>query len=83
VPQGSLDVREFFGETTGQRRTEILRRNQVDYVLAEKDSPLANWLERGRAFESVDTPGEGYELYAVDLGKLPLEPRTPRRGFVL
>jgi hypothetical protein len=30
VPQGSLDVREFFRSTTLQRRVEILSRNEVD-----------------------------------------------------
>jgi hypothetical protein len=71
VPQGSLDVRDFFGSTTGQHRAEILRRNRVDKVMVEKGSPLADWLERGRAFEPVDTPSERYDLFTVDLGELP------------
>ena len=71
VPQGSLDVRDFFSSTTEQQRTEILRRNRVDYVMVEKGAPPADWLERGRAFEPVGTPSERYDLYAVDPGKLP------------
>jgi hypothetical protein len=70
VPQGSLDVRDFFGETNEQHRTEILRRNNVDYVMIQKDSPLVGRFERSPAFEPVDTPSERYVLFAVDLGKL-------------
>ena len=50
---------------------EILRRNRVDKVMVEKGSPLADWLERGRAFEPVDTPSERYDLFTVDLEELP------------
>jgi hypothetical protein len=71
VPQGSLDVRDFFGRTTEQHRTEILRRNRVDYVMIQKGSSLVGWLESQPAFEPVDTPSERYDLFAVDLGKLP------------
>ena len=71
VPQGSLDVRDFYRRIKVERRVEILRSNQVDYVMVNKDSPFVGWLERSPAFEPVDTPSEGYDLFTVDLGKLP------------
>jgi hypothetical protein len=67
VPQGSLDVREFFSGTTLQQGVEILRRNNVDYVMVAKDSQLTGSLERLPGFTPVETPSERYDLYAVDL----------------
>ncbi|MBD0253126.1 MAG: hypothetical protein ICV31_01345 [Rubrobacter sp.] len=71
VPQGSLDVRDFYSGATLQKGMDILRRNQVDYVMAEKGSSLAGSLDRLPAFTLVDTPSIRYDLYAVDLAKLP------------
>jgi len=71
VPQGSLDVREFFSGTTLQKGVEILRRNDVDYVMVAKDSQLTGVLEGLSGFTPVETPSERYDLYAVDLRKLP------------
>ncbi len=71
VPQGSLDVREFFGGTTMQHSVEILRRNDVDYVMVAKDSKLTGSLERLSGFTPVETPSERYDLYSVDLERLP------------
>jgi len=71
VPQGSIDVRDFYSGATLARGTEILRRNHVDYVMVEKGSPLAGSLERLPGFTLVDTPSVRYDLYAVNLGKLP------------
>jgi hypothetical protein len=71
VPQGSLDVRDFYTGVTLQKGVDILRRNQVDYVMAEKGSPLADSLDRLPGFTLVDTPSVRYDLYAVDLDKLP------------
>ncbi len=70
VPQGSLDVRNFFHGTTVKKATEILRRNHVDYVMVPKDSPLVGSLKRLPGFEPVVTPSERYDLYRVDLKKL-------------
>ena len=67
VPQGSLDVREFFSGTTLQQGVEILRRNNVDYVMVAKDSQLPGSLERLPGFTPIETPSERYDLYAVDL----------------
>ena len=71
VPQGSLDVQEFFSETTLQKRVEILRRNNVDYVMVAKDSRLTGKLDSLSGFTPVRTPSERYDLYSVDLQKLP------------
>src|SRR5215210_7083723 len=71
VPQGSLDVREFFSGTTLQRVVEILRRNDVDYVMVAKDSQLTGSLERLSGFTPMETPSGRYDLYSVDLEKLP------------
>ena len=71
VPQGSLDVRDFFSGTTLQEGVEILRRNDVDYVMVANDSPLTGALDRLSGFTPVQTPSERYALYAVDLQKLP------------
>ncbi|CAA9470596.1 MAG: Lead, cadmium, zinc and mercury transporting ATPase; Copper-translocating P-type ATPase [uncultured Rubrobacteraceae bacterium] len=70
VPQGSLDVQEFFSGTTLQERVEILRRNNVDYVMVANDSQLTGVLARLSGFTPVGTPSERYALYAVDLQKL-------------
>ena len=68
VPQGSLDVRDFFGRTTA---ADTVRRSCAatgwTKVMVEKGSPLADWLERRPCFEPVDTPSERYDLFAVDL----------------
>ena len=77
VPQGSLDVREFFSGTTLQRSVEILRRNNVDYVMVAKDSQLTGSLERLSGFTPVETPSERYDLYAVDLQEVASKPGAP------
>jgi hypothetical protein len=46
VPQGSLDVRNFFYDSTLEKRMEILRRNEVDYVMIPDGSPLVAPLQR-------------------------------------
>jgi hypothetical protein len=71
IPQGSLDVRNFFYDSTLQKRMEILRRNKVDYVMFPENSPLVDSLKRLPGFTTVDTPGERYVLLAVDREKLP------------
>jgi hypothetical protein len=71
VPQGSLDVQEFFSGTTLQKGVEILRRNNVDYVMVAKDSRLTGTLDSLSGFTPVRTPSKRYDLYSVDLQKLP------------
>jgi hypothetical protein len=71
VPQGSLDVKHFFYDSTLEERMEILRRNKVDYVMFPKGSSLVDSLERLPGLTPVDTPSEGYVLLAVDRSKLP------------
>jgi hypothetical protein len=77
APQGSLDVREFFSGTTLQRGVEILRRNDVDYVMVARDSQLTESLERLSGFTAVETPSERYDLYAVDLQEVAKEGGSP------
>jgi hypothetical protein len=70
LPQGSLDVREFFRGTTLARGVEILRRNEVDYLVVEEDSRLAQTPEREPGFERTGEPSERYDVYGVDLQTL-------------
>jgi riboflavin biosynthesis pyrimidine reductase len=70
VPQGSLDVQEFFRGTSLQRGVEILRRHEVDYVMVESGSQLAQAMEKLPGFEPVEEPSERYDVYDVDLQAL-------------
>jgi hypothetical protein len=60
-------VQEFFSGTTLQRGVEILRRNNVDYVMVARNSQLTESLKRLSGFTPVETPSERYDLYAVDI----------------
>jgi hypothetical protein len=71
VPQGSLDVRNVYYNSTLEKRMNILRRNKVDYVMFPEDSPLVDWLKQLPGFTPVDTPSGGYVLLAVEREKLP------------
>jgi hypothetical protein len=71
VPQGSLDVKNFFYDSTLEKRMDILRRNKVDYVMFPKDSTLIASLKQVPGFTPVDTPSERYVLFAIDREKLP------------
>ena len=71
-------MREFFSGTTLQRSIEILRRNDVDYVMVAKDSQLTESLKRLSGFTPVETPSERYDLYAVDLQEV-ARGQGPRR----
>jgi len=71
VPQGSLDVRNFFYDSTLEKWMEIPRRNEVDYVMIPEGSPLVAPLQRLPGLTTVDTPSDRYVLLAVDRGKLP------------
>jgi hypothetical protein len=70
VPQGSLDVQEFFDGTTLKRKVDILRRHDVDYVMVRSDSRLDRAIDGLPGFDPLEEPSERYELYDVDLGKL-------------
>ena len=71
MPQGSLDVKHFFYDSTLEERMEILRRNKVDYVMSPKKSSLVDSLKEQPGFTPVDTPSERYFLFVVDSEKLP------------
>jgi hypothetical protein len=70
VPQGALDVRKFFNGPTFEETVRILRRYEVDYVMLSADSPLDKQLRQLSGFVAIDTPGERYNLYAVNYQKL-------------
>jgi hypothetical protein len=70
APQRALDVRRFFRDSTPEEKAEILRRYAVDYVMLRADSPLREYLEGRSGFSVVETPGDWYRLYAVDLRRL-------------
>jgi hypothetical protein len=70
VPQRALDVRRFYRDSSPEEKAEILRRYEVDYVVLRADSPLGEYLDGRPGFILVETPGEWYRLYAVDLQKL-------------
>ncbi|MGF1472825.1 MAG: DUF6077 domain-containing protein [Rubrobacteraceae bacterium] len=72
VSQGALDVQSFYSGTSPEEELDILRRNEVDYVLIRKDDPLVSELEALPGLTLVETPGEIYSLYAVDRQQLPL-----------
>lgn len=70
--QGSLDVRSFFSNPalTLEERASILRRNEVDYVMAFSGTPLDDYLELLPGFTRVETPSERYALFEVDIEEL-------------
>jgi hypothetical protein len=68
VPQRVLDVRRFFHGAT--LREEVLRRYEVDYVLLYDNPSLERQLEKLPGITAIETPGEGYSLYAVDTRSL-------------
>jgi hypothetical protein len=70
VPQRTLDVRNFFRDSTPEEKAEILRRYEVDFLLLRADSPLTEYLEGRPGLAVVETPGDWYRLYAVDLQRL-------------
>lgn len=69
-PKGALDVRSFFSRSPLEKKLGILRRHEVDYVMVPDDLPLNATLKRQPGFISIDTPGERYNLYAVDRQRL-------------
>ncbi len=67
VPQGSLDVREFFNGTDLETGAKILRRHEVDYVMVRSNSELQGAMDRLPGFEPVGEPSKRFDLYEVDL----------------
>ena len=75
VPQGAVDVRDFYGGTTVGRGVEILRRHDVDLVMITAGSPLDDALGRLPGFVPRDEPSDRYDIYRVDLEKVGAPPR--------
>jgi uncharacterized protein DUF6077/uncharacterized protein DUF6541 len=67
VPQGSLDVREFFNGTDLETGAKILRRHEVDYVMVRSNSELQGAMDGLPGFEPVGEPSKRFDLYEVDL----------------
>jgi hypothetical protein len=67
VPRGAREVQTFFGGTDLATAVDILRRNEVDFVMVLSDSPLSGALNELRGFEPVSQPSDKYDLYEVDL----------------
>ncbi len=70
VPQGSLDVREFFNGTDLETAIGILRRHKVDFVMVPSDSELNEKMAGLPGFEPVREPSGRFFLYRVDLPTL-------------
>ena len=70
APRRALDVRRFFRDSTPEEKAEILRHYEVDYVMLRAVSPLREYLDNRSGFTVVETPGDRYRLYAVDLQRL-------------
>jgi len=71
VPQGTLDVRNFFYRSTLAEKSRILDRYEAEYVMVPADSPLNATLESRPGFAAVYTSASGYSLYAVNRGEAP------------
>jgi hypothetical protein len=67
VPQGSLDVREFFNGTDLETGAKILRRHEVDYVMVRSNTELQGAMDGLPGFEPVGEPSKRFDLYEVDL----------------
>ena len=70
VPQGTLDVRSFFYDSTPKEKLRILDRYDADYVMVRADSPLDETLGFRSGFAAAYTSAGGYSLYAVNRDEL-------------
>jgi hypothetical protein len=75
IPQRARDAQKFAAtRRVNEELIRILKRYEVDYVLVGKP-PLERAIERdikrgSSGFTRMDTPGEGYSLYKVNLQRL-------------
>ena len=67
VPQRVLDVQEFYSNPTLEEGLQILRRYDADYVMVYANSGYEDQMKQLPGFELIETPGERYGLFAVDL----------------
>jgi hypothetical protein len=70
VPQGTLDVQNFFNGIIRGEARQIILRHSTDYVMVRAGSNLDSRLESWPGYSAVDTPGERYSPYVVDRQKL-------------
>lgn len=66
VPQGTLDVRGFFYDSTPEEKLRILDRYGADYVMVRAGSPLDESFRSHPGFAAAYTDPGGYSLYAVN-----------------
>lgn len=78
IPQRYRDVRAFFSGTASAAESfGILRRNDVDYLMLHRENPMNRRIEGYTGFTKLTTPGDRYNLYAVDLEALGARGNTP------
>ena len=70
VPQGAVDVQNFYRGTDLRTGEKILRRHNVDYVMVPADSGLGTALPKLDGFTPVREPSPRYDLYSVDVQKI-------------
>ena len=63
-------MKEFFDGINLERRVEILRRHEVDYVMVRSNSRLGRTMDELPGFDPLQEPSKRYNLYAVDLRRL-------------
>ena len=66
VPQGALDVRQFFSGPTLEEGIRIIRRQKANYLMVYADTPLDGQLKTLSGLVHVDIPGSRYSLYEID-----------------
>jgi hypothetical protein len=65
VPPRALDLQRFFSGATPKERLHILRRYDVDYVMARSDAPTDKRLKSLPGLVPVHVPGDTFNLYKV------------------
>jgi hypothetical protein len=70
VPQGALEVHNFFSHSTVEEKIRIVQRHEVNYVMVPSGSSLNGTLKSQPGFTVMDTPGERFTLYVVNRSKL-------------
>jgi hypothetical protein len=70
VPQGVLDVRNFYLHSTLEGKIRIIQRYRADYLMVRTNSPLKRQLKHQPGFTPINIPSDQYILYAVNRSKL-------------
>jgi Family of unknown function (DUF6077) len=70
VPQGDLDVRNFYRRSTLDGKVKIIQRHKVDYLIVQINSPLTRLFYNQPGFTPINIPSYQYVLYTVNRSKL-------------